>query len=125
MKAIAPVAIALGFLLVVVSLIWPMLFPATRTWTDEKSRRLKELSAKAQYAMGKLEMAQSKPSMSSGENPAILKRKADEMKKELKVLQEEFTSAKESPQTMSTIFKWSGIGVMLAGIVGYVATKDA
>ena len=75
--------------------------------------------------MGKLESAQNKPSMTRGENPAVLKEKADGMLKELKTLQSEFTSAVDGPQTMSTVLKWSGVGVMALGIVGYVATKDA
>ena len=125
MKTAAPVAIGLGILLLALSILWPILFPPTRTWTDEKSRRLKELSGKVQYAMGKLELAQSRPNMTGGENPAELKKKADEMMSELKVLQDEFSSAKDSPETISTILKWSGIGVMIVGIVGHLAVKDA
>jgi hypothetical protein len=125
MKAIAPPVIGFGFCLLLASVLWPLLFPATRSWTDEKSRRLKELSSKAQMAMAKVEWAERKPNMTGGENPAVLKEQAAEMMAELSALQTEFTSAVDGPQTMSAILKWSGVGAMALGIVGYLATKDA
>jgi len=118
-------AIGLGLVLLLLSVLWPVLFPATRTWTDEKSRRLKELSGKTQYAVGKLEYAKSKPNMLGGESPAVLQQKADELMQELEGLQNEFASAKDSPQTISTVLKWSGVGTMALGVIGYLATKDA
>lgn len=111
--------------MMICSVIWPVLFPATRTWTDEKSRRLKELSGKTQFLMGKIEYAKSNPSMTRGENPAEMKQRADKMMAELKTLQDEFSGAVDSPKTVSTVLKWSGVGVMALGVVGYLATKDA
>lgn len=125
MKSIAPLAIGIGILLMALGVLWPVLFPATRTWTDEKSRRLKEISGKAQYAKGMIELAQRKPSMTGGESPAVLKGKLEEMTKEVNELRAEYSSAQDNPQVIGKVFKWSGVSVMALGVVGYLATKDA
>lgn len=125
MKAIPPAAIGIGFLLLVASALWPVLFPATRTWTDEKSRRLKEIGAEEQALVGKIEYLQHRPSMTSGENPAVMKEKADKLREEREALQADLTAATEGPAQASAFLKWTGITVLVLGVIGHLATKDA
>ena len=125
MKIFPLAAIGIGLILLVGSGLWPVLFPATRTWTDEKSRRLKELAAQEQLLLGKLEIAQHRPKMTGGQNPAMMKEQADEIRTEREALQAELTAATTGPEKMSSMLKWSGIVVLALGIVGHLATKEA
>ncbi|MCA9236116.1 MAG: hypothetical protein KDA44_11635 [Planctomycetales bacterium] len=124
-SAIAPAAIALGLLLLIASLLWNFMFPATKSWTEEKSVRLTELGNQATQTNLKLLKAKERPSMHSGESAAELQDQFDKISAEYKALYDEFHNASESPKTISTALKWTGIGLTLLGGIAVLATRDA
>ena len=123
--AIAPATIALGLLLLVASLLWSTLFPATNSWTEEKSVRLTELGNHATEIRLQLIKAQQRPSMHSGQSAAELQDQFNKIDAEYKTLYDEFHNASESPKTISTALKWTGIGLTLLGGIAVLATRDA
>jgi uncharacterized protein YjeT (DUF2065 family) len=124
MKSVLPaVFVALGLVLLVVSLTWSVLFPPSAVWTKEKSVQLTELGNQAtaiKLAMGESE---SRPRMHSGENAAELKEKYDKVAAEYKALYEEFRTASERPKSASTFLRWSGIAFVAAGALVVMATR--
>ena len=87
MKSAIPLAaIGLGFLLLAGSALWPILFPTTSTWTDEKSRRMTDLSGKAHKWYYQVELAKRKPNMTGGKNPAVLQEEYKKILTELDML---------------------------------------
>ncbi len=126
MKSTIPfAAIGVGFLLLAVSALWPILFPTTSTWTDEKSRQMSELSGKAHKLYYQVELAKRKPNMTGGKNPAVIQEEYKKVMAELSVLKDEFQAADEGPKTMSSYLKWTGIIVFGIGVIGWMAFKGS
>lgn len=125
MKSSIPTAVvALGVLLLISSFLWAILFPASRTWTDEKSAQMTSLGDQATEIRLKLDLAKSKPSMHSGENPAELQAKYDEVAAQYKELYEEFNGASKAPESASRLLRWSGIAFVAAGGFITFATRS-
>ncbi|MAT70450.1 MAG: hypothetical protein CMJ58_13105 [Planctomycetaceae bacterium] len=114
-SALAPAAVALGVLLIVLSLLWAVIFPPSNAWTEQKSLRLTELGNQATELSLKLQQSQSRPSMHSGQGAAELKEQFDKVDAEYRELYQEFKSAKDTPQTIAGALKWTGIGLALVG----------
>lgn len=124
-QAIPLAAIALGVFLIALSLLWTVLFPPSRSWTEEKSLRLTELGNEATAINLRLLEAERSRSMYSGESAAELKEQYDKVSAEYKILYDEFHSASETPKTIADVLKWSGIGVALLGAAGVYMTREA
>jgi hypothetical protein len=115
--------LGLGFVLLILSTIWSSLFPATSTWTDEKAKRSGDIKARMAYLGGIVN------------NPSARTRSAAEIEKaktelatlttQNEQLNSEFNSAANTPQTVSRVMKWSGIGLAIAGLIGWYATKQS
>jgi hypothetical protein len=126
MKSVLPAAaVAVGIVLLGVSLVWAMLFPASRGWTEEKSRRLTDLGNQATEIQLQLGQSRTRPSMHSGVNPAELPEKLEKVNAEYKALYEEFRTATERPKSASRYLKWSGIAFVVAGALIVFATRSA
>ena len=130
MKSSLPMlTIGLGILLLLGSVVWPMVFSTTRSWTDEKSNQLSDLST--QVAGMRFKLTQAKRQAWPGaerepvNNLAVMQKKFDHASQELATLRIEFESAISSPQTSSSFLKWAGLSVLVAGIFGWIALKDA
>lgn len=117
-------AVVLGIVLLVGSAMWGSLFPATRTWTAEKSEQLAELGSETNRLKFAMIEAQQSPSMHSGKNAAEIKQQYEEARARYDELYREFENAKESPQTASAILRWSGIAFIAAGGLAVFATRN-
>jgi hypothetical protein len=125
MKSALPAsAVILGVVLLAASLLWAMLFPATRGWTEEKSSRMIELGNRAAEIQRQLSHAEARPSMHAGVNPAELKAEYEKVSAEYKELYEAFSGATESPKTASRILRWSGIAFVVAGAIVVFAGRE-
>lgn len=124
MKTILPaVAVVVGMILLSLSLVWSIFFPASAVWTNEKSQQMTEFGNEATAL--KLQMqSQSKPSMHGGQNQAELQEKYDQAAAGYKALYEEFRSANDSPQSSSSFLRWAGIACIAGGAVGVFATRQ-
>jgi hypothetical protein len=110
-------AIILGMLLMLVSATWVLMFPPTRSWTQDKSEQLSELGSETNRLKFAIVEAKNNPSMHSGQNPAELQQQYDEVREEYDVLHQEFLNASQRPQNMSTVLRWSGIALIIVGAV--------
>lgn len=126
MKAVLPIAmVLLGVVLLVASVVWPSLFPATNNWTNEKSERLAELGSQTNLLKFQLVEAQNNPSMHAGRNPAELKQKYEVVRAEYDQLHAEFESARDTPEGMARTLRYSGIAlVLLGGVATFVAGSN-
>jgi hypothetical protein len=115
-------AIAIGFLLLVGSSVSSRLFPATSTWTEEKASRSADVKARLAYLGGVVNSRA--PRMHGGLDPVSAKAEFDALKTENEQLNAEFQTAHDRPNTIAWMLKWSGIGVLAVGVVGWFAVKN-
>jgi hypothetical protein len=121
MKSVSLGIVGLGFVLLIASGVWPMLFRGSSSWTEEKALRAAEVKARLNN-LGPI-VNSTKPSMHRGEDTGTLKAEFDALILEEQQLNEEFESARDSPKTSSKILKWSGIGLAVIGLFGWYAMK--
>lgn len=125
MKAMLPAgAVVLGVLLLMASLIWGLVFPASSGWTDEKSVQLRELRNRAHLLGGQVADAEGSPSMHKGANAAELKAEYEQVKVELKQLGNELEGKINSPKTAASILRYAGIAFVVAGGLVVYAGKS-
>ena len=113
--------LGIGVFLLLLSTLWASLFPATSTWTDEKAIRSADVKAKMAY----LGAIVNSPNPRSAADQQKAKAEFDALVAENKQLNDEFTSAAETPQTVSKIMKWSGISLAIIGIIGWYAVSKS
>ncbi len=125
MKAVLPVAAVVGgAILLMAGFLWGTLFPPQAAWSPEKNTQLTNLGTELKGLGFKLAEAQANPSMQRGENPAELKRKLDEVKKEYDALYAEFESARDAPAKTGSTLKWLGIIIAVIGAISVFATRQ-
>lgn len=108
-------AVVLGMVLLVMSLAWGLLFPASAGWTEEKSVKLKELRNRAHILSGEVASASAKPNMHGGPSAADKKAELDQVKAELDSLDAELQGKIDAPATASSILRYAGIAFVVAG----------
>jgi hypothetical protein len=114
MKSLPVIAIVLGILLLVGSVTWALLFPASRSWTTDKNERMSELSIKGHQLGGELDAAQRRPSM-HGRSVAEIEAEYKQVTDELAQLRGEFESKRDRPKTMAAILRWTGAACVAVG----------
>jgi hypothetical protein len=115
--------IGVGFLLFALSALWSTLFPASARWTPEKAKRSAEVKVKL-HNMSFIVNAPT-TSMHSGPDLGKLRAEYEELRKENDQLNADFTSAAETPQTISKFLKWTGLAIALVGLIGYYAVSQS
>jgi hypothetical protein len=115
-------AIGLGFVLLLASVAWSKLFPATSSWSPEKAARWIEVKNRI-YDLSFTIHGRSRPH--GGPDPATAKQEYEELQKENEQLTADFESAASRPNTISSILKWSGVSLAALGIIGWYALKDS
>jgi len=123
MKAVVSGLIAFGLFLFLLSALWTTIFPATARWTDEKAARSIEVKGKL-HNLAFIVNAP-KPNLQRGQDIGQLKAEYEQLKKENEELNSDFVSAAESPKTVSTFLKWSGLSLAAVGVVGWYAVKQS
>lgn len=118
MKSVVAISVmGLGVLLLVLGSLWATLFSGASSWTEEKTARNSQVKARMNE-VAHLVLRQTT-------NKAILQAEMDALTKENDELNAEFTSATESPQSMSKYMKWAGIALALVGIAGWYAVNQS
>lgn len=116
-------AVVLGVLLVAMSLVWGLLFPASAGWTEEKSLKRTELRNRAHILSGEVAAANAKPNMHGGPSAAEKQAELDQVKAEYDLLDAELQGKIDAPATASTILRYAGIAFVLAGGLAVYASK--
>ena len=124
MKSLPVIAVGVGAALLAASLVWGMLFPASRSWTDEKSERMSDLGTQAHKLGGQLEAARGRPTMHGGRNAAEVEAEYKQVTAELAELREEFEGKRDGPQTTASYFRWTGVICVALGAVVMMATRS-
>jgi hypothetical protein len=125
MRSFLPTAaVGLGVVLLLTSLVWGLVFPASRGWTEEKSLRMRQLSEKAHVLGGQLQAAMARPNMHGGRSAAELDEEYKQVVAELKQLGDEAEGKIEAPKTAAKILRWSGIAFVAGGALIVFATRS-
>jgi hypothetical protein len=125
MKTIALGILGTGLLLLLLSGLWTTLFPATSSWTPEKSvewTKIKDRLHTLSFIVGS-----SPPvvSMHSGPETGDAKVEYEQLKAKHEALTAEFTTIHDRPLIIAKFLKWSGISLALVGVIGlYVANQS-
>ncbi|MCC7085373.1 MAG: hypothetical protein IT427_10235 [Pirellulales bacterium] len=114
--------IGFGILLLILSALWNALFPATTKWTPEKAARAAEVKGKLHNLA--FIVNSPRPNLQAGQDLGQLKAEYDALRKENQQLDAEFSSAAETPHTVSKVLKWSGISLAAIGIIGWYAINQ-
>jgi hypothetical protein len=123
MKAVVSGLIAFGLFLFLLSAAWSTIFPATARWTDEKAKRSTEVKGKLHNLAFVVNAP--KPNLQRGQDIGQLKAEYEQLKKENEELNADFGSAAETPKTVSTILKWSGLSIAAVGVIGWYAVNQS
>ena len=116
-------AVVLGMVLLVMSLAWGLLFPASAGWTNEKSLRRTELSNRAHVLLGEVAAANAKPSMHGGPSAAEKQAELDKVNAEYQMLDAERHSRIEAPAKAASLLRYAGIAFIVAGALVVYASR--
>lgn len=122
-KSLPVIAVALGVVLLIVSVAWAFLFPMSSMWTTEKNDRMSELSVQAHKLGGELDAAQRRPSMHA-RSAADIEVEYKQVTGELTQLREEFEGKRDRPKTTASLLRWSGIAFVAAGAFIVFASRS-
>ncbi len=117
--------IGLGLLLLVLSGLWPTLFPGTAIWTPEKAERWAVVKDRLHNLSFAVNRAETRVSIHSGGDPSATKQEYEQLKIEGAQLKADFETAASRPSTVSKYLKWTGISLSAIGIIGWYAAKQA
>lgn len=125
MKSLAPVIlVGLGAALLLLGFLWTLIFPASRTWTEEKSNRMTALQNDAHKLLYLVDQAKTRP-RPGGPTPLEAQANFDKAKAELDELKAEFEATRDSPKTAGTYLRWAGTALVLCGgFVTMMASGD-
>jgi len=111
--------LVIGLLFVGLSGVWSSLFPATRSWTPEKSQRLGQVKDR----ITNISFIINNPN--NTKDTSALKSELEKLTQEDQQLSAEFNSAASRPNTVSKFLKWTGISLAIVGIFGWYATNQS
>lgn len=122
MKGAAPmIAVGVGVAMLCLSAVWPLVFPASRTWTEEKAQRMAELSGQAHELGFKSVAAKQRP----GGDPVAARKEYEAVRAELDKMQAEFENQKDAPNQVATWLRWAGAAVTLLGGAGVLVGRNS
>ena len=116
--------IGVGLLMLVLSGLWPSLFPGTSIWTEEKAARWAVVKDK----LHNLAFVVDNPKpvkMHGGTDPVKAKEEFEKLNQEGKQLKADFSRAHDRPQTVAKFLKWTGLSLAAIGIVGWYALNQS
>jgi hypothetical protein len=114
-----------GFLLLVLGLSWPRMFPGTSAWTLEKETRLSEVSDRMHLLSFTVGKAEARPNMHGGPDVAKAKAELEALKKENAELTAQFRGIENRRDLTSTVLKYSGISLAVLGVIGWYAVNQS
>jgi hypothetical protein len=119
---LAIVCIVLGLILLGVSFAWPRLIKDDQVWSDDQAHELSQAAASLHHMTHEAAEAQLKKT-SDAERArwdAELKAAQDRYEKS----RSQLDRAKRVRNTAAAVMRWSGVALLLIGIIRYVALKS-
>ncbi len=125
MKSFLPAsAVIVGVSLLLMSFAWGILFPATRNWTEEKSKRMAELNGKGHLLGMQITEAKNSPAPRKGRSLPELQKDFDAVQAEYNSLKSDFEHARDTPKTAATYLRLSGGAFVVAGALILLAKRE-
>jgi hypothetical protein len=115
----------LGLLLLIFSFLWVALFSGQSAFTKEKAERWGDVKQRLHNLAFVVNAPPGSVKMHGGPDPAQAKAEYEELKVEDTQLAAEFSGAYDTPRTMATILKWSGLSLAVVGIIGWYAVTQS
>jgi hypothetical protein len=115
--------VGIGILLLILSGLWTSMFSGTSIWTPEKAARSGKVKDRL-YTLA-FTLNSPKPNMQAGQDLGAMKAEYEDLKKENDSLNADFKSATESPKTVASMLKWSGISIAAVGLIGWYAVNQS
>jgi hypothetical protein len=117
-EQIGAAAAAVGVILVVAAMLWPLVYNPRRQWSDEDAKAYEETVARVH--VGAYVTAQStRPARMHSHgtpDPERLRQHQQDVQT-LAALKARLDAARESPFRVASLFKWSGVGLVAVGLV--------
>lgn len=114
----------LGLLLLVLSFAWVSLFSGRSAFTDEKANRWGEVKQRLHNLAFIVNAPPGTIKMHSGPDIGQAKAEYDQLKIENDQLAAEFSGVYDTPRTMATVLKWSGLSLAIVGVIGWYAVNQ-
>ncbi len=121
------VAGSLGVAIVLLSLVWPILFPPQAVWSPEKAKEYTKVGARLHALNVQLSAAGENPKTREENLKALepLRREHRETQEQWETLREELATAKQRGQSTQTVLLWTGAALAVLGMVGWLATRES
>jgi hypothetical protein len=115
----------LGLLLLVLSLAWVSLFSGKSGFTDEKAHRWGEVKQRLHNLAFVVNAPPGTIKMHGGSDLGQAKAEYDQFKVENDQLAAEFSGVYDTPRTLATVLKWTGLSLALVGVIGWYAVSQS
>jgi hypothetical protein len=116
---------ALGFLMLILSFLWVSLFSGPTAFTKEKAERWGEVKQRLHNLSFIVNAPPGSIKMHGGPDLGQAKADYEKLKVEDAQLAAEFSGAYDTPRTMATVLKWSGLSLALVGVIGWYAVSQS
>ena len=117
--------IGFGLLLLALSFIWVAMFSGKPAWTKEKGDRWGEVKGRMHNLAFVVNAPPGAVKLHNGPDLGQAKAEYEALKKENEQLTAEFSGAYDTPRTMSTILKWTGLSLTGVGVIGWYAVNQS
>ena len=117
--------LGIGLLLLVLSFVWVKLFSGQSAFTDEKATRWGQVKERMHNLAFVVNAPPGTIKMHRGPDIGQAKAEYDKLKIENDQLAAEFSGVYDTPRTMSTVLKWTGLSLTLLGVIGWYAVNQS
>jgi hypothetical protein len=115
----------LGLFLLVLSFVWVSMFSGQSAFTKEKSDRWSEVKNRLHNLAFIVNAPPGTIKMHSGPDIGQAKAEYDQLKIENAQLAAEFSGVYDTPRTLATVLKWSGLSLAIVGLIGWYAVSQS
>ena len=115
----------LGALLLVTSIAWPMVFPSTSYWDQADEDQLEEIQSKVHnlsYLVAQAEQ-QTDPRKNKMSGEKMMEYR--ELKVKAQEMLDERDAAIQRPGFISSLLRYTGLGGLVVGVIGYYVVREA
>jgi hypothetical protein len=125
MKQVMFGILGLGVVLLLLSGVWVSIFSGESGWTPEKANRWGQVKERMHNLAFIVNAPPGTIKMHRGPDIGQAKAEYDKLKVENDQLSAEFSGVYDTPRTMSTFLKWSGVSLALVGVIGWYAVNQS